>query len=164
MAAARTRSDPERKLFVLSASWCPYCATTCGFLRENGVRFTEHDVERTEEGQRMHAALGGGGVPTLLVDGVPIRGLDFEAWAVALPPERLARPRRVGNTGHTGFMGIGIGGGLPFRLPERRTLGEVQKVTAPGRPVQRSHPPVAWSGIASAPRLTHAATALASGW
>ncbi len=76
--------DPSREVVLLSTAWCGYCAATRDFLQRNGVVFEELDVERSERGRMLYQALGPSGVPILLVDGEPIRGMNLRAVVRAL--------------------------------------------------------------------------------
>ena len=80
--------DPERQVVLLSTAWCGYCKATRAFLERNRVRFEEYDVERSERGRQLYAAVGPFGVPVVLVDGAPIRGLDIPGLIDALESDR----------------------------------------------------------------------------
>lgn len=82
---AASRSE-ERKTALASAevvlyatAWCSYCRKTREFLKAKGIKFREYDIEKSQEGRRQHTALGGGGVPVLVVNGKVVRGYRPEA-------------------------------------------------------------------------------------
>ena len=80
--------DPQRQVVLLSTAWCGYCKATRAFLQRNRVQFQEYDVERSDRGRQLYQAVGPFGVPVVLVDGAPIRGLDVPALIEALASDR----------------------------------------------------------------------------
>lgn len=87
-AAARTE---ERKTALASAevvmyatAWCSYCRKTRDFLKAKGIKFREYDIEKSQEGRRQHTALGGGGVPVLVINGKVVRGYNPRAILTAV--------------------------------------------------------------------------------
>jgi mycoredoxin len=73
---ARATPLAQGEVVLYSTSWCGYCKLTRELLAREGVSFTEHDIERSEYGKKMHKALGGGGIPVLEVGSKVIRGYD----------------------------------------------------------------------------------------
>jgi glutaredoxin len=69
---------------MYSTTWCGYCAKTRTYLRRNGIPFEDRDVELTDSGNKEYNALGGGGVPILLVHDKVIRGYKPDAIDEAL--------------------------------------------------------------------------------
>lgn len=61
---------------LYATSWCGYCQKTRELLDEQGVIYTEFDIEKSEEGNRRYEALNGNGVPVLDVGGTVIHGYD----------------------------------------------------------------------------------------
>jgi glutaredoxin len=66
---------------IFTTTWCGYCKRAKKQLAARGVPFREIDVEASDSGQREFAALGGRGVPVILVgsqrmDGFDTAGLD----------------------------------------------------------------------------------------
>jgi glutaredoxin len=82
--ARSSQAQPEVTLY--SASWCGYCKATREFFKDNGIRFTEHDVETTAEGADGYRKLGGGGVPVILVGEETVRGFSEEGLRQMLGP------------------------------------------------------------------------------
>lgn len=90
-AEAPFTPDPARQVLLLETSWCGICVQTRGYLDRNGVAYERLDVETSAEGARRHAAVGGSGVPVVIVDDAHIvHGFD---------PVRLARLLRVAEPG-----------------------------------------------------------------
>ena len=73
-------SNPENKVVLYSAKWCGYCDRARSLLTRAKVSFHEYDIESSEKHYRAFEALGGRGVPLLLVNGKIISG-----WA----PEKI---------------------------------------------------------------------------
>jgi glutaredoxin len=70
---------------MYSTSWCPHCKRARAYFAENGIRFTEIDVEKSASGRRDYEALGASGVPVIVVGGKMMRGFSPEGF------ERLRR-------------------------------------------------------------------------
>jgi glutaredoxin len=51
---------------MLSASWCEVCKRARSWLTQNGIAFTEYDVERDPKGKEEYKRRGGKGVPIIL--------------------------------------------------------------------------------------------------
>lgn len=83
--AAPTAERPKPKRVVLySASWCRVCDRARHYLVERKIPFTEYDVEATKQGQRDFLAMGGKGVPIILVGRQRFEGFSPEALEAAL--------------------------------------------------------------------------------
>jgi len=75
-AAELARLAPSR-VVMFATDWCPYCAKAREVFREQGVRFTEINVERDAEGARFQAEqLRANGVPTIVIGNRLIHGFD----------------------------------------------------------------------------------------
>lgn len=72
--------DPEAAsradVVLFATTWCGYCAKTRDLLNKSGVPFVEHDIETSAEGKNQYDAIGGRGVPILLINGEIVRGYD----------------------------------------------------------------------------------------
>jgi glutaredoxin len=69
------RADIE----VFVTSWCGYCRKMLGFLREKGIPFTVHDIEKDSSAARAYRELGGNGVPVVKVGSHLVHGYNPEA-------------------------------------------------------------------------------------
>lgn len=72
------------EVVLYATSWCGYCEKTRKFLRAREVPFVEHDIERSEPARQQFEALGGQGVPVLLVRGKVVHGYSPPAFLAAL--------------------------------------------------------------------------------
>ncbi len=77
ITAAFARPEPipgvgPGEVVMYATAWCGYCQKTREFLRDRGVPFVEHDIERSPEARRQYQALNGRGVPLLVIRGTMI--------------------------------------------------------------------------------------------
>ncbi len=86
--ALAARGSDEVVLF--STSWCGYCRKAREYLVSNGIPHEELDIEKSIEGKQEFAALGGRGVPLILVGNEQIRGWNPAALNTALARVGLA--------------------------------------------------------------------------
>ncbi|MES2105008.1 MAG: glutaredoxin family protein [Pseudomonadota bacterium] len=82
--AMASMAQPE--VILYGTTWCGYCAAARKFFAENGIRYTELDVEKTTEGYTGHKKLGGGGVPVITVGDQVLHGYSEEALSQSLRP------------------------------------------------------------------------------
>ena len=71
---------------VLSTPTCPYCKKAKRFLGKKGVRFTEYNVNSSQQGKRLYRKYGGSGVPIVIINGEVIRGYNPRKMEQALAP------------------------------------------------------------------------------
>ena len=71
-------SSASNQVVMYATSWCGYCSKARKFLNKVNVPFTEYDIEKSDEGRKQYQALGGGGVPILVVNGKIIRGYSSD--------------------------------------------------------------------------------------
>lgn len=84
-------SYPE-EVVLFSTSWCGYCRKAREYLNSNGIAHVEYDIEKSSEGKRQFAELGGRGVPLILVGNQEIRGWNPAALKAALARARIISP------------------------------------------------------------------------
>lgn len=68
---------------LYGTEWCPYCARTRQFFRDNNIPFHEYDIEKSSEGQAQYERLGGNGVPVVVIADEVIHGYDPQALRAA---------------------------------------------------------------------------------
>lgn len=66
--------DAER-IVMISAEWCGYCTRQIKDFKAAGVQFRVLDFDQPE-GRRVHAALGGRGVPVTAIDDQVVHGYN----------------------------------------------------------------------------------------
>ena len=64
----------QGKVILYATSWCGYCEKTRRLLEQNGIEYVEYDIEASKEGMSQYKALGGRGVPVLLIAGEVVSG------------------------------------------------------------------------------------------
>lgn len=84
--ALASQSQRQPEVVFYSASWCGYCNATRDFFKDNGIRYTEHDVENTAEGIDGYKNLGGGGIPIIVVGEETVRGFNESGLRKMLKP------------------------------------------------------------------------------
>ena len=73
-----------KKVDIFITSWCPYCRKLEGFLKQNQIDYTRHDVEKDAQSAKEFDRLGGTGVPMVRVGDDIIRGYDPERILASL--------------------------------------------------------------------------------
>lgn len=56
-----------RAVIMYSTVWCGFCKKAKAYFRKKGIGFTERDIEKSSQAKKEYQALGGGGVPLILV-------------------------------------------------------------------------------------------------
>src|SRR5262249_39107440 len=77
-ARARSADAGDHEGVLYTTSWCGWCTKTRSWLDSQGVRYTDHDVERDEAAAAEMRELSGGdpGVPVVVIDGEVIHGFN----------------------------------------------------------------------------------------
>jgi len=66
----------SKNVLMYSTSWCGYCNRAREHFIKNKISFLEYDIEKDDRANRMHALLGGGGVPLIIYNGKMMRGFS----------------------------------------------------------------------------------------
>lgn len=88
--AASGRSAEAASVIIYGASWCGPCHQAAAYLKQRGVPFVEHDIEkdssaaREMQGKLAKAGVRGGSIPVLDVRGRILVGFDSRAVDQAL--------------------------------------------------------------------------------
>jgi glutaredoxin len=79
----------DQDVIMYATTWCPYCRKMRTWFSNNNIRYFEYDIEKSDEGRRQFEALGGRGVPLVLVRNRLIKGYNPAAvkQALAAPAE-----------------------------------------------------------------------------
>lgn len=67
--AVRSASTAERTVILYATPTCGYCKKARRFFEENGIAYSERNVNASMAASKEMRALGGSGVPTILIDG-----------------------------------------------------------------------------------------------
>lgn len=73
---ASIASATDGRVVMFSTDWCGYCEQARRLLQASGVTYHEYDIEKSAEGFKQYQALGGRGVPLLIINGKLLRGFD----------------------------------------------------------------------------------------
>lgn len=82
IALAETIQPGDVKMYTTTS--CPYCAQARTWLKQYGFPYEECDAEARKECSDQLVALGGKGVPYLLVKGKHVDGFDSDAFLKVL--------------------------------------------------------------------------------
>ncbi|MGS2718436.1 glutaredoxin domain-containing protein [Eionea flava] len=56
-----------KKVTMYSTSWCGYCKKARKYFQSKGIPFVEYDIEKNASAKRDYDAIGGRGVPVIVV-------------------------------------------------------------------------------------------------
>ena len=76
--------NAQTQVVLYGTDWCGYCAKTRAYFKENKIEFVDLDIEKSPEARKAHEALGGGGVPVVLIGNRKIQGFNAGALEAAL--------------------------------------------------------------------------------
>jgi glutaredoxin len=80
-AARRSTADGHQPRVVMYATdWCPYCAKARQYFADNGIRYTEYDIDKDPAARRRYEAMDATGVPVILVGDTRINGFSVEGF------------------------------------------------------------------------------------
>jgi len=71
---------------LYATEWCGYCKATRAFFAANGIRYIEHDIEKSSTALSEHRKLGGNGVPLIVVGDELIKGYNEQTLRQLLGP------------------------------------------------------------------------------
>lgn len=78
--AAMADYDKEEKVVMYATSWCPYCQQARNHFRQQGIAYTEYDIERDAEAKRRYQAFGGRGIPVIFVGKRRMNGFSVSGF------------------------------------------------------------------------------------
>jgi len=84
-----TPDRPAGPVLIYTRAGCPYCAQAKQYLEAHQVPFREYDIYRTEKGNRDFKALGGFGVPIIIVGERRLDGYDENRLAELLKSQGM---------------------------------------------------------------------------
>ena len=79
----------EQTVVMFGTSWCRYCGKARQYFDDNKVAYCEYDIEASDENEATYRALGGDGVPLILVGETRISGFDESRVQYALRQHQL---------------------------------------------------------------------------
>jgi glutaredoxin len=72
--------DVGKRAIMYSASWCGVCKKAKRYFEENGITYTEYDVEKSAKGEAEFKRLGAKGVPVILVGNRRMNGFSVDGF------------------------------------------------------------------------------------
>ncbi|CAA0121273.1 Uncharacterised protein [BD1-7 clade bacterium] len=79
-------SDKPQRVIMYATAWCGYCKKARSYFDENGIAYTEYDIEKDAKAKARYDKLGGKGVPVILVGKERMNGFSESSF------ERLYKP------------------------------------------------------------------------
>jgi glutaredoxin-like YruB-family protein len=76
-APKKVRFTGTVELYV--TDWCGYCKKAKKYLTEKGIPFVAYDIEKDSAANERHKALGGNGVPLIIIGANKVSGFSQEA-------------------------------------------------------------------------------------
>lgn len=73
------------RVVMYGASWCGYCRQARTYFQRNGIRYVEYDIEKNARARRAYDAIGGNGVPVILVGDKRVNGFSVESFRGIYP-------------------------------------------------------------------------------
>lgn len=73
------------KVRMYMTEWCGYCKRAREHFRSNNIAFTEYDIEKDSRAKREYDALGGKGVPVILVNDKRMNGFSVAGFQRIYP-------------------------------------------------------------------------------
>ena len=83
----------ESPVIMFTTRWCPYCHQAREYFKRHSITYTEYDIEVSKENSAKFRALGGTGVPLIIVGNKRMDGFTPRSFN-----DLLNRPRG-GRTG-----------------------------------------------------------------
>ena len=72
-----TITPSDKEVVMYSTSWCGYCRKARETFVHNNIAFKELDIEQSATAKAEYDALGGRGVPLILIDDVKVTGFNI---------------------------------------------------------------------------------------
>lgn len=82
LAAGQSRSSATKpgEVVLYSTAWCGYCKKAKRYFADQGIAYTEYDIERDGAAHAEFKRLGGRGVPLILVGNKKMSGFSAEGF------------------------------------------------------------------------------------
>lgn len=72
--------DTGKTVVMYSASWCGVCKVARRHFKQNGIKFTEYDIEKSRKGRSEFRKLKARGVPVILVGKKRLNGFSVAGF------------------------------------------------------------------------------------
>jgi glutaredoxin len=78
-ASSKTASK-KKKVTMYSTAWCGYCKKAKKYFQAKGIPFVEYDIEKNARAKRDYDALGGKGVPVIVMGKKRMNGFSVAGF------------------------------------------------------------------------------------
>ncbi len=79
-AQSYTKPATPKEVTMYGTSWCRYCKSARDYFEQNGIDYTEYDIEKDMHAKREYDELGGKGVPVILVGERRMNGFSAKGF------------------------------------------------------------------------------------
>lgn len=80
ISSAPTKSAIKKKVTMYSTAWCGYCKKARNYFQAQGIPFIEYDIEKNSTAKKDYDALGGRGVPVIVMGKKRMNGFSQEGF------------------------------------------------------------------------------------
>ncbi|TVZ41094.1 glutaredoxin [Alteromonadaceae bacterium 2753L.S.0a.02] len=74
------QSAKSQQVLMYSTSWCGYCKKARRYFKQQGIAYTEYDIEKNSAAKRDYDRLGGRGVPVIVVGDKRMNGFTVAGF------------------------------------------------------------------------------------
>lgn len=75
------RPPAAKQVVLYSTSWCGYCKQARAYFQQNGISYTDRDIEKDPAAKRAYEQLQGHGVPLIMIGSQRLEGFNPESFA-----------------------------------------------------------------------------------
>jgi len=75
-----TKPTSGKRVVMYSATWCVVCKNARRYFKNNGIAFSEYDIETSSKGRRDYKRLRGRGVPIIMIGKKRMNGFDPKSF------------------------------------------------------------------------------------
>ena len=75
-----TKPATGDRVVMYSAIWCVICKNARRYFKNNGIAFSEYDIETSSKGRRDYKRLRGRGVPIIMIGKKRMNGFDPKSF------------------------------------------------------------------------------------
>lgn len=76
--------NQNAQVVLYATRWCGYCKKAREFFASHGIAYEERDIEASASAEAEYRALGGSGVPVVVIDEQVIHGFSAKRMLEAL--------------------------------------------------------------------------------
>lgn len=73
-------SHGPKNVVMYSTTWCGYCKQARAYFEQHAIPYVDYDVEQSAEAKQNYDAIGGRGVPVILIGEARMNGFSPESF------------------------------------------------------------------------------------